>query len=132
MTDVLKISRQKLLAYSVLTAGLLGASIAGAADVDFANPAVDVAAQATIESGSCIAKYTAMLFDASQPAEAVASQVAQHCQKEIARAAGLAAFMEGRPQDFAKNLKYIQETLTANAVVRYRESTQKTQFAQNR
>jgi hypothetical protein len=102
-------------------AGLCNAPIAGAETrPDFANPAVGVSSEALIASGACIARYAAILDDQSKPAWQIGRRIAKRCGKEIARSAGLASWMMGKPEDFAKNLKYAQEVLTTNTVLRYR------------
>jgi hypothetical protein len=72
------------------------------------------------------------LDDPSQSAELIAGQVAEHCAKEISLAAGMSAFLEGKPEDYAKNLKYAQEELTKNAVMRHRTATDATKLVQLR
>jgi hypothetical protein len=108
------------------------AAIASAADLDFSNPAVALSGKAIVDSGACIAKYTVQLNDASQSVAAVAAAVAKRCDREISLSAGLAAFLAGKPGDFAENLKYAREDLTAHAVERYRTNTQSGQLAQLR
>ena len=100
---------------------LLCAGVAQA-DTDFSNPAVALSGQALIASGTCIAKYTASLDDARKPAADIGKLVAGHCSKEIRRSAGLASWMVGKPDEFQKTLKYAQESITTNAVVRFRAS----------
>jgi hypothetical protein len=72
------------------------------------------------------------LDDPAKSPEVVAGQVAEHCAKEISLAAGLSAFLEGKPEDYTKNLKYAQEELTKNAVVRHRTPMDATKLAQLR
>jgi hypothetical protein len=103
-------------------AGLFAASLASA-DTDFSNPAVALSGQAVIASGTCIAKYAASLDDSTRPAAEIGQRVAKRCSKEISRSAGLASWMVGKPEEFQKNLKYTQEHLTTDAVVRVRAST---------
>jgi hypothetical protein len=117
-----KIKRSGIAAAVSIGAALLCVGIANA-DTDFSNPAVVLSGQAVIASGACIAKYTASLDDGIKPAEEIAHQVAKHCSREIRRSAGLASYMTGKPEEFQKNLKYAQESLTTNAVVRFRAST---------
>jgi len=93
-----------------------------AAGPDFSNPAVAISSDAVIASGTCIAKYAVLLEDRSKPAEQIGQRVARRCAAVISRSAGLASWMAGRPDDFAKNLKYMREELTTNTVARIRES----------
>ena len=79
-----------------------------------------MSSEAVIASGACIARYTVILDDPSKPAGQIGRQIAKHCAKEIARSAGLASWMMGKPEEFAKNLKYAREDLTTNTVLRYR------------
>src|ERR1700760_1915395 len=111
----------------LLTAPLgLGPNVAGAAvGPDFANPAVIMSGPAVIASGTCIAKYAAALDDDSKPAAAIGRRVARRCAKEISRSAGLASWMNGKPEDFAKNLKYTQDDLTTGAVIRSRAAAKR-------
>jgi RNA 3'-terminal phosphate cyclase len=109
------------LAVALAAAGLCHATLAGAeTKPDFTNPAVGMSSEAVIASGACIARYTAKLDDRSKPAGQIGQQIAKHCAKQIARSAGLASWMMGKPEEFAKNLKYAQEDLTTNTVRRYR------------
>ncbi len=112
------------LASWAMAGGCLGASgLANAADgPDFSNPAVAISSDAVIASGTCIAKYAAILDDRSKPAAQIGQRVARRCAAVISRSAGLASWMAGRPDDFAKNLKYMREELTTQTVVRIRES----------
>ena len=104
-----------------VTAGLLGASLTSAADSpDFSNPAVALSSEAVIASGACIAKSAPLLDDRTRPAEEIGQRIARRCSKQIARSAGLASWMVGKPQDFAKNLKYTRDDLTTRTVLRYR------------
>jgi hypothetical protein len=103
-------------------AGLFAATTASA-ETDFTNPAVALSGQAVIASGTCIAKYAASLDDNTKPAAEIGQRVAKRCSKEISRSAGLASWMVGKPEEFQKNLKYTQEHLTTDAVVRMRAST---------
>jgi hypothetical protein len=103
-------------------AGLFAATTAGA-ETDFTNPAVALSGQAVIASGTCIAKYAASLDDTTKPAAEIGQLVAKRCSKEISKSAGLASWMVGKPEEFQKNLKYTQERLTTDAVVRVRAST---------
>jgi len=119
-------------AIGMLAALTAAAAAASAGDLDFSNPAVALSSDAVVASGSCIAKYTVRLDDPSQSAELIAGQVAEHCAKEISLAAGMSAFLEGKPEDYAKNLKYAQEELTKNAVMRHRTATDPTKLAQLR
>ena len=93
-----------------------------AAGPDFSNPAVAISSDAVIASGTCIAKYAVLLEDRSKPAEQIGQRVARRCAAVISRSAGLASWMAGRPDDFAKNLKYMREELTTNTVARIRAS----------
>jgi hypothetical protein len=106
-------------------AALLASGTAHAAiTVDFSNPAVSLSGEAIVASGTCIAKYAAMLDDRSKPAAEIGQRVAQRCAREISRSAGLASWMVGKPEEFSKNLKYTQDELTTNAVVRLRAARQ--------
>jgi hypothetical protein len=103
------------------TAVLLGATLASAADSpDFSNPAVALSSEAVIASGTCIAKYAPLLEDRTRPAEEIGQRIARRCSKQISRSAGLASWMVGKPQEFAKNLKYTRDDLTTRTVLRYR------------
>jgi len=106
-------------------AGLIAAGAAHAAiDPDFSNPAVAMSGEAVVASGECIAKYVVILDDRSKPAAEIGQRVAKRCSREISRAAGLASWMVGRPEQFSKNLKYTQEELTTATVVRARAARQ--------
>jgi hypothetical protein len=108
------------------TAGLCVAGVAGAAaNPDFTDPAIVMSTEAVIQSGTCIAKFAVRLDDQSRPAAQIGQRIARHCATQISRSAGLASWMAGKPQDFAKNLKYAQEDLTTNAVLRHRESAKR-------
>ena len=131
MNHILKFRRYRL-ALGAMAVSLLGASVVGAESLDFSNPAVVMSGDAVIASGTCIAKYVAILNDESQPAESVGKNVAKHCNREITRSAGLAAWLAGNPDDFSKNLKYAQEELTTNAVLRFRLAAQNVRLAQDR
>lgn len=120
------ISRPSLIAI----AGLFIAGFASAAELDFSNPAVAISSKAVVDSGTCIAKYTVRLNNASQSVATVAKAVAKHCDSEISLSAGLAAFLTGKPEEFTNNLKYAREELTAHAVERYRANTGMIQVAQ--
>jgi hypothetical protein len=109
--------------FSIL--GLIAAGAASAAiNPDFSNPAVAMSGEAVIASGTCIAKYVAILDDRSKPAAEIGQLIAQHCAREISRSAGLASWMIGKPEDFSKNLKYMREELTTGAVLRARAAHQ--------
>src|SRR5258708_23345579 len=109
------------LAVALAAAGLCNAAFAGAATrPDFTNPAVGMSSEAVIASGVCIARYAVILDDPSKPAGQIGRQIAKHCAKEITRSAGLASWMMGKPEEFAKNLKYAREDLTTSTVLRYR------------
>jgi hypothetical protein len=109
------------LAVALAAAGLCNAAFAGAATrPDFTNPAVGMSSEAVIASGVCIARYAVILDDPSKPAGQIGRQIAKHCAKEISRSAGLASWMMGKPEEFAKNLKYAREDLTTSTVLRYR------------
>ena len=117
-----KFKRAGLAAAVSIGAALFCAGIANA-ETDFSNPAVALSGQAMIASGACIAKYTVRLDDGLKPAAEIGQLVAKHCSREIRRSAGLASWMVGKPDEFQQNLKYAQESLTTNAVVRYRAAT---------
>jgi hypothetical protein len=111
------------MAATLAVAGLCSASIAGAAArLDFTNPAVGVSSEAIVASGACIARYTFILDDQSKPAAQIGRQIAKHCAREISRSARLTSWMMGKPGEFAKNLKYAQEVLTTNTVLRHRSA----------
>ncbi|HMA00163.1 MAG TPA: hypothetical protein VKP66_19645 [Steroidobacteraceae bacterium] len=115
------IKSSRIPAAALAVAGLFTVGIASAAaTVDFANPAVAMSSEALIASGTCIAKYAAALDDQSKPAAEIGQKVARRCARQISRSAGLAAWMAGNPENFAKNLKYTQQDLTTNTVLRYR------------
>jgi len=100
---------------------MLGAGYAhGAINTDFTNPAVTMSGEAVVASGTCIGKYAVMLDDRSKPAAEIGQRVAKRCAREISRSAGLASWLVGKPEDFTKNLRYTQEALTTNAVLRAR------------
>jgi hypothetical protein len=114
-------AKHQVLAAGLAAAGLFAATLANAEVApDFSNPAVAMSSAAVIASGACIAKYAAALDDQSKPAAEIGQRVARRCAKAISRSAGLATWMNGKPQDFAKNLKYAQQDLTTNTVLRYR------------
>jgi hypothetical protein len=118
------------LAAVVSAAGLLGFRLANAAiDPDFANPAITMSGEAVLASGTCIAKYAVMLDDHSKPAAQIGQRVAKRCAKEITRSAGLATWMAGNPDDFAKNLKYARDDLTTGAVLRVRAAAKRQRTA---
>lgn len=115
-----KIQAATLLGLAIGTT-CMGASWARAdVNPDFTNPAVTLSGEAVIASGTCIAKYASILDDRSKPAAQIGQRVAKRCAKEIALSAGLASWMVGKPDEFAKNLKYTKEDLTTGAVVRSR------------
>lgn len=95
---------------------------ASASAQDFANPAVNITNEAMVASGACIARSISELDDGSKAAPYVAKLVAARCAKQISRSVGLATLMVGKPDEYAKNLRYTNEELTANAVVRARAS----------
>jgi hypothetical protein len=101
---------------TLLVAGTAGAAI----NQDFSNPAVGMSNDAIVASGTCIGKFAARFDDGSKPVAAIAQQVAKRCAKEISRSAGLAAWMMGKPEDFAKNLQYAREELTVTTIERAR------------
>jgi len=101
---------------TVLATGVSGAAI----NQDFTNPAILMSNDAIVASGTCIAKYAARLDDGARSVADVAQLVAQRCAKEISRSAGLAAWMMGKPEDFAKNVQYTREELTVTTVERTR------------
>jgi hypothetical protein len=114
-------AKHMAMAAALAAAGLFVAMIANAeAPPNFSNPAIAMSSEAVIASGACIAKYAAALDDQSKSAAEIGQRVARRCAREISRSAGLATWMNGKPQDFAKNLKYAQQDLTTNTVVRYR------------
>ena len=84
------------------------------------NPAIAMTNEAMVATGACVAKYVGRLDNASLEPAAVAKQVAARCQHLITRSVGLATLMSGRPNDYAKNLEYINAVFTTNAVVRAR------------
>jgi len=108
----------------LLTAAVMlvaaGTAVGAANTVDFNNPATAMSSDAVVASGTCIAKYVRVFDDATKPAAEIAQRVAKRCAKEISKSAGLASFMVGRPDEYAKNLRYTQEELTTNAVLRAR------------
>ena len=123
MRNTLNLPKAKhmALAAAFAAAGLLAAAIANAqAAPDFSNPAIAMSSEAVIASGACIAKYAAALDDQSKSAAEIGQKVARRCAKEISRSAGLATWMNGNPENFARNLKYTQQDLTTNTVLRYR------------
>jgi hypothetical protein len=114
-------AKHMAMAAALAAAGLFVAMIANAEPPpNFSNPAIAMSSEAVIASGACIAKYAAALDDQSKSAAEIGQRVARRCAREISRSAGLATWMNGKPQDFAKNLKYAQQDLTTNTVVRYR------------
>lgn len=111
------------------TTALFGAMAAHAEfTADFSNPATAISGEAIIASGTCIAKYAVALDDRTKTAAEIGRLVADRCAKEISKAAGLSAWMIGKPDDYAKNLQYIREELTANAVLRVRAATDKSRL----
>jgi len=117
-------SNHTALAAALAAAGLFAATMASSeAAPDFSNPAIAMSSEAVIASGACIAKYAAALDDQSKPAAEIGQRVAKRCAKEISRSAGLATWMMGKPENFAKNLKYAQQDLTTNTVLRYRAAS---------
>jgi len=120
------VKRARLLAALAAGAALFGVSPAFCeVDRDFSNPGVAMSGEAVIASGTCIARYAAILDDHQQPAAAIGRRVAKRCAREISRSAGLASWMTGKPEDFAKNLKYAREDLTTGAVVRTRAAAKR-------
>jgi hypothetical protein len=114
-------AKHMAMAAALAAAGLFAAMIANAeAPPNFSNPAIAMSSEAVIASGACIAKYAAALDDQSKSAAEIGQKVARRCAKEISRSAGLATWMNGNPENFAKNLKYTQQDLTTNTVLRYR------------
>jgi hypothetical protein len=114
-------AKHMALVTALTAAGLLSATIANAEVApDFSNPAIAMSSEAVIASGACIAKYAAALNDQSKSAAEIGQRVARRCAKEISRSAGLATWMNGKPENFAKNLRYTQQDLTTNTVLRYR------------
>lgn len=106
---------------ALLVSGLAEAEMS----TDFTNPAVTLSGAAVIASGTCIAKYTSILDDGSKPAAEIGARVAKRCAREISRSAGLASWMTGKPEDFAKTLKYTSEELTTGTVQRSRAAAHK-------
>jgi len=103
------------------------AAVSARADTapDFTNPATAISGAAVIASGTCIAKYATSLDDRTKPAQEIAQRIAERCAKEISRSAGLASWMVGKPDEYAKDLKYTSEDLTTNAVLRSRAAASK-------
>jgi hypothetical protein len=97
--------------------GLFGG--AANADVDAQNPILAMTHEAIVASGLCIARY-AQTSDDMLPAYVAAKRVAQSCETEISRSAGLVTYMGGNPELFATNLQYIKETMTLNTISRLR------------
>lgn len=89
--------------------------------------AIAMTNEAMVATGSCVAKYVGRLDNRSLEPAVVAKQVAARCQRTIARSVGLATMMTGRPDDYAKNLAYINAVFTTNAVVRSRAAGAKRQ-----
>jgi hypothetical protein len=52
----------------------------------------------------------------------VSKRASKHCALEISRSAAMATFMGGRPELYATNLAYINETLTLNTILRLRKA----------
>jgi hypothetical protein len=125
-------ARPNLIAVVTLAAGALFGGLVSAAGLDFSNPAVALSSKAVIDSGACIARYTVQFNDASKSVADVAQAVAKRCDKEISLSAGFATLLVGRPEDFAANLKYARDELTAHAVERYRANTESARVAQIR
>jgi hypothetical protein len=92
------------------------------------NPATAITNEAMVATGACVAKYVGRLDDGNLEPAAVAKQVAARCQHEIIRSVGLVTQMSGRPDDYAKNLAYINAVFTTNAVVRFRAAGSKRQI----
>src|SRR5450631_956730 len=114
-------SNHTALAAALAAVGLLAATIANAeAAPDFSNPAIAMSSAAVIASGTCIAKYAAALDDQAKSAAEIGQRVAKRCARQISRSVGLATWMTGKPENFARNLKYAQQDLTTNTVLRYR------------
>ncbi|MGO9992058.1 MAG: hypothetical protein ACLPTF_06040 [Steroidobacteraceae bacterium] len=115
---------------ALLSSALLGTGVASAAiNPDFSNPAIAMTSDAVIASGACIAKYAAILDEPSKPAAEIGQRVAKRCAKEISRSAGLASWMIGKPEEYPKNLKFIQEDLTTSTVVRSRAAAKRQRTA---
>jgi hypothetical protein len=116
-----KLTRKHTAAVLLSAATLLGAGGVGAAvNQDFTNPAVVLSNDAIVASGTCIAKYASRFDDGAKPVGEVAQRVAKRCAKEISRSAGLAAWMMGKPEDFARNVQYAREELTVTTIQRTR------------
>ena len=108
------------LAAALATAPFAGLIAHAEVAPDFSNPGIVMSSEAVIASGTCIAKYAAVLNDQSKSATEIGRRVAKRCAGEISRSAGLATWMTGKPDEFAKNLRYTQQVLTTNTVLRYR------------
>ena len=118
---MMNLTRKHTAAVLLSAATLLCAGVAGAAiNQDFTNPAVAMSNDAIVASGTCIAKYATRLDNGAKPVADVAQLVANRCAKEISRSAGLAAWMMGKPEDFARNLQYAREELTVTTIQRTR------------
>jgi len=126
MRNIINLNSVRFAAVLAAGAGLFGTMASNAeVTVDFSNPATAMSGAAVIASGTCIAKFATVLDDPSKSATEIGQLVAQRCAKEISKSAGLASFMVGKPDEYAKNLKYAQEELTTNAVLRLRASSAK-------
>jgi hypothetical protein len=118
---MIKLTRKHTAAVFVSVATFLGAGVAAAAiNQDFTNPAVAMSNEAIVASGTCLAKFATRLDDGTKPVAEVAQLVAKRCAKEISRSAGLAAWMMGKPEDFAKYVRYTREELTVATIERTR------------
>ena len=113
-----------LMASAALALGVLS----GPAQAQSAqDPAIAMTNEAMVATGSCVAKYVGRLDKSGLEPAVVAKQVAARCQRMIARSVGLATMMTGRPDDYAKNLAYMNVVFTTNAVVRSRAASSKRQ-----
>jgi hypothetical protein len=92
------------------------------------NPAITMTNEAMVATGTCVAKYVNRFDNSKFEAAAVAKRVAARCQQAITRSVGLATMMSGRPDDYAKNLEYINAVFTTNAVVRSRAASSRHQI----
>jgi hypothetical protein len=113
---------------AVMATAFIGALSTQALGQELQNPAIAMTNEAMVATGTCVAKYVSRLDNSSLEPEAVAKQVAARCRQLISRSVGLATMMSGRPDDYAKNLEYINAVFTTNAVVRSRASGSKRQI----
>ena len=114
MKNVLtRVTMQPAAAFAALSLTLIGAS-ANATHANARGPA------AIIASGACISKYVTVLDDGAKSAADVGHLVAARCARQISHAAHAAAIMNGQPDQFASNFKYMSEKLTVTSVERAR------------